>query len=612
MSRLGKRLRFHARTRPDARAVFAGDRWWTYGELASTAGAIAEQLALRAGDVVAIAIARGIEAVLASCAAALADAVPALIDPADAALAHRTLARLQPAHVVARPGVLDGAAALTGGELEPGPPVPWSPIARPGLAFIIYTSGTTVDAKGVAWSETRAAFDWRAAPPPADAHAAPTGVTVPLCTALGLQDVLRTLHDGRSTVLLDTPFRVGLEQARALGVSRLRLTPTHVDVVLATAVELPALRSVVVASAPIAPKRLRALAARLPHARIGRSYGLTESGAAAMLWLDEHPKRLRTVGRAIAFRRITIRDAEGRVLPPGTWGEVAIDMPAWNAGDGYLDAPPELARRFANGTLYTGDRGKLDGRGFLVLGARAAEILKIGGRSVSAPHIEAALRKTPGAPKLAVTGVPDRALGEVACCIYMPAPDARSAALAEAALRADELPRWVLPRPRLPRTASGKLRRGRLAAEAARWTAAFPQIVAPDHRTVPAYELDPRAAIADAGLVPWFGDPGDAARAGRVLALVERRPVRVLALAYIQCDRECRFACGPFAAAQPHGEVTAELLDVFAAEVIRLAQLLPGPQTRLVRVRAGEAAPVAIASAAAAVAALARAISSRA
>ncbi len=605
MSQLGSQLRLHARVQPDIPAVFARERWWTYGELVSASETIARELALAAGDVVAVGIARGIEAVLAVCAAALADAVPAIIDPEDTELAQRTLARLCPAVVIARAGTLPGATELELSAGVPsiarGTPPAWSPIARPDVAFVIYTSGSTVDAKGVVWSETRAAFDWRADPPTREQlerhRAAPSGIAVPLCTALGLQDVLRTLNDGSSTVLLDVPFRVGLEQARVLGVGRMRLTPTHVDVLLATAIELPALRVVVVASAPIAPERLRALAARLPGARIGRSYGLTESGAATMFWLDRNPKRAQTVGRAIAYRRITVRDPEGRVLPPRTWGEVVIDMPAWDRGDGYLDAPPELARRFDNASLYTGDRGRLDGRGFLVLGARHAEILKVGGRSVSAPHIEETLQGAGGIAQLAIVGVPDRALGEIPCAVFVPEIGARPDALVAAAhakLRTDEVPRWYLPRWALPHTASGKLRRGRLAFEAAAWAAAFPQLVAPDHRTFPAFVVDVRTSIVDAGVAPWFGDPGEHARAGRAIALVSRRPVRVLALAYVQSGAPgvpaCRFIAGPFAVEQPDGKVTGELLDVFAGELIRLIALLPGANMKLMYARSDASA----------------------
>ena len=583
MSELGDRLREHARERPDAPAVFARDRWWPYGELVAAADAIGAQLGAGAGDVVAIAIARGIEVVLAVCAAALRGAVPAVLDPEDAELAKRTLARLRPAAVIAEDN-------LRGAVFTPGPPIAWTPVARPGLAYIIYTSGSTVDAKGVAWSESRAAFDWRVDPPTEADAAAPSGVCVPLCTGLGLRDVLRTLHDGTSTVLLDVPFRVGLDQMRSLGVGRLRMTPTHVDVLLATTIELPALRKVMVATAPISGAKLAALAARLPGARIARSYGLTESGSATALWLDRYPKRGHTVGRAVGYRRITIRDAEGRVLPPRTWGEVAIDLPVWDRGDGYLDASPELARRFDNALLYTGDRGKLDGRGFLVLGVRHAEILKIGGRSVSAPHIEEVLG---GGPAVTVVGVPDRTLGEVACVVYTPGADPAQLAAAAAALRADEVPRWVLPRWALPRTPSGKLRRGRVALEATRWTSAFAQVVAPDHRTFPAFTLDPRHAIVDCGIAPWFGDPGAAARDGRVVALVTRRPVRVLALAYLQSGTRsmpsARFVAGPFVATQPDGEVASELVDVFAGELVRLVGALPGAPLEYVYVQHGGA-----------------------
>src|SRR5262249_46306961 len=197
-----------------------------------------------------------------------------------------------------------------------------------------------------------------------------------------------------------------------LGVDRLRITPTHVEMLLATAEVLPEVAAVSVATAPIAPERLRELRARLPHARLCRAYGLTESGPASAVWSDRNPRKLHTVGRAVAFRRITVRDPDGNMLPPEQPGEVVIDLPVWDACDGYLDSPPELARRFRNGTLWTGDRGTIDRHGFLVLDGRHSEVLKIGGRSVSAPRIEEALGAMPGVRELAVVGVPDRWLRE--------------------------------------------------------------------------------------------------------------------------------------------------------------------------------------------------------
>ena len=46
------------------------------------------------------------------------------------------------------------------------------------------------------------------------------------------------------------------------------------------------------------------------------------------------------------------------MLRPDTPGEVVIEMPMWDACDGYLDAPPELARRFHNGVLCPATRAR--------------------------------------------------------------------------------------------------------------------------------------------------------------------------------------------------------------------------------------------------------------
>lgn len=585
MSRLGDRLARHLRKAPDAPVVHDGERWWTVAELVAAADRLA--LGVGPGDVVAIAIDRGIAAVLAICATARAGAVPALIDPHDRELCARTLARLRPAVVLADPAGdgLPGARVV-----EPGRPavaagaLPWQAVRRAeAIAHIIFTSGTTAGGKGVVWSELRARFDWMINKPRRRMRRRIAGVVVPLCTALGYHDLVNALYHRTRVALLDPPFAAAIAQARALGVGRIKLTPTHVELLLATSEELPRLRAVLVASAPIAPDRLRALAARLPGARIGRTYGLTESGAAAMVWLHDKPGRMHTVGRAIGFRRLTVRDPDGRLLPPGQAGEVVIELPMWDACDGYLDAPPELARRFDNGTLWTGDRGSFDEFGFLVLGHRNAEILKVGGRSVGAPRIEEALAGAPGIAEVAVVGVPDRVLGEVPCAVYVPAGRA-PVSLAGVTLRPDELPCWLLPRHALPRGPSGKLRRGVIAGEAARWTRWFPHVAVPDHVPYPAFDLEGGVAIVDGWPPDWRTGGAVLDGGARVIALVARAPARPLALAVVQAGAaaaaDARFIVGPVAVPLPGGRVTDELVDVFAGELVALAELLPGPVPR--------------------------------
>ncbi|HMG21235.1 MAG TPA: fatty acid--CoA ligase family protein, partial [Kofleriaceae bacterium] len=506
-----------------------------------------------------------------------------------------TLAALRPATVLVAPGdaELPGARVVElGAPAAPAAAPGWEPLRRAeAIAHILFTSGSTASGKGVVWSELRAGYDWMISAPPRAARGRPSGIAAPLCASLGYHELVRSLYHGASVALLDAPFPAAIAEARRLGVDRIKVTPTHVELLLATAEDLPALRVISVTSAPIAPERLRALAARLPTARICRSYGLTESGVATMVWLRRRPRKLHTVGRAVGFRRVTVRDEAGRMLPPGRTGEVVIDLPVWDAADGYLDPPPELARRFDNGVLWTGDRGAIDEHGFLVLGSRSAEILKVGGRSVGAPRIEETLAALPGVAEVAVVGVPDRLLGEVPCAVFVPAAGGDARRLvdgsAELAIRPDELPRWFLARRDLPRGASGKLRRGQLADEAAQWTRSFGRAVVPEYRPYPAFDLERGLAVVDGCPPAWIGDAAGLDPVARVIALVARKPLRPLALAIVQAGATgagaaVRFIAGPRAVALARGRVTDDLLDVFAGELIVLAGLLPGPRAELI------------------------------
>ena len=584
MSRLGDRLRRHAREAGDSSAIHTGGRWWSYRELVSAAEAL--RLGAGPGDVVAIAIDRGIEGVMAVAAAALAGAIPAMIDPGDRELAARMLARLCPAVVLAAPGdeELPGARVVDRDRIALATAPTWEPVRRAaGAAHILFTSGSTADGKAVVWSELRAGHDWMISRPPRAARERPSAIAVPLCSSLGYHELVRSLYHGTSVALLDAPFAAALEEARSLGVERMKLTPTHIELLLATAEELPGLRQVAVASAPIAADRLRALAARLPGARISRSYGLTECGPATMVWLHRRPGKLHTVGRPVWFRRVTVRDERGRMLPPGRTGEVVVELPVWNrAVDGYLDAPPELARRFRNGALWTGDRGSIDRHGFLVLGARNAEILKVGGRSVGALRIEEAIAALPEVAEAAVVGVPDRLLGEVPCAVYVPAGrPLRWPGAAE--LRDDELPRWFLARRELPRGPSGKIRRGQLAQEAARWTGRFDMAVVPEHRPYPAYAHGEHMIVDGA----WIGEAAGIDPVARIITLAERAPLRPVALAIVQAGEKARFIVGPIAV-DPDRE-----LGSFAAELVDLAGRLPGPPAEILCALPAEPRPYA-------------------
>jgi hypothetical protein len=295
-----------------------------------------------------------------------------------------------------------------------------------------------------------------------------------------------------------------------------------------------------------------------------------------------------TVGRPLAKREVTIVDARGRALPPGRTGEIVVRV-TMSPADGYFLATPGEAKRFADGVLRTGDRGHLDADGFLVLEERMAELLKVGGRTVSALHIEQLLSVLGVFADLAVVGVPHRRFGEVPALVFTPSPDTPDLAVLERLvarrLRAEHAPRWFLARQSLPKTASGKLRRGVIAADARRWVEAWPASITCGTRVLPARELpappgSPHAlgrmfAVdgAPARWPRWAGSrPGDAL--ARVISLVDDSGAKLLAVACVRSTGRTREVVGPWIVPALRRSQIVDVLGPVLEDVAR--RLQPG------------------------------------
>lgn len=504
---LAQRIAQHARERADHAALATSSRAWTWRELDDASLRVADVLTAGGagpGTIAVVAMSRGPEVVFAVAGARRAGAVPAIVDPGDVAQVMAVCERLRPSAVLVRAGDAPavrraGTIALDGATPVHLPrAVGWRARgAVRGVSHLIHTSGTTRDGKCIAWSEPRAEADATTRlPVGARATRGRPAIIVPLSTSLGFHEMLRALAQGPCLVLVEEPFPLALRVLHDLAVTGFQCTPTHVEVLLRSAAAMPGtLRHINVSSAPIAGERLRALAARIAPAKVTKSYGLTEVGPVAVLRADELA-RADTVGRPAPGREVTIVDARGRAVPPGRTGEIVVRVAATPA-DGYFLASAAVARRFTGGVLRTGDRGHFDGEGLLVLEERTAELLKVGGRTVSAPHIEQRLAALGVFSELAVVGVPHRRLGEVPAVAFTPSrrtPDLAAlerlvAGLVADRLRAEEAPRWFVARRDLPRTASGKLRRGAIAGALRRWVEAWPGSVTSGARILPAREL---------------------------------------------------------------------------------------------------------------------------
>ena len=137
---------------------------------------------------------------------------------------------------------------------------------------------------------------------------------------------------------------------------------------------------------------------------------------------------------------------------------------------GYWENATATADTIRDGWLNTGDLGHRDEDGYLYIDGRAVEMIKVGAFRVSPQEVEEVIGALPGVEEVAVTGIPDELQGQVAKAVVVSNP---SAGLNTAAIKAHcrrhlamyKVPRIVEFRSILPKTASGKVQRYKLAEE---------------------------------------------------------------------------------------------------------------------------------------------------
>ena len=116
---------------------------------------------------------------------------------------------------------------------------------------------------------------------------------------------------------------------------------------------------------------------------VANGYGLTEAGTAITL-NDLHPFRADTVGTPLP-------GTEVRIVAPNADGVGEVAVRGKTVMSGYLDDPQLTARTIVNGWLMTGDLGRIDHTGHLILvGRKKNMIVTPGGKNVYPEDIEAA------------------------------------------------------------------------------------------------------------------------------------------------------------------------------------------------------------------------------
>ncbi len=176
--------------------------------------------------------------------------------------------------------------------------------------------------------------------------------------------------------------------------------------------------------------------------------------------------RTRT-GRVIPGVEIRICDDEGNVLPwdDEAQGEIEIRGP-WITGAYYLDPSEE---KFHDGWLCTGDVGTIDPQGFIQITDRAKDVIKSGGEWISSVDLENELMGHPAVREAAVVGVPDDRWDErpLACIVLGDGADATAGELK--GFLEGRVAKWWLPErwafiDEVPKTSVGKFSKKDLRA----------------------------------------------------------------------------------------------------------------------------------------------------
>jgi acyl-CoA synthetase (AMP-forming)/AMP-acid ligase II len=286
---------------------------------------------------------------------------------------------------------------------------------------IIYSSGTTGTPKGIVQSHVMRWAQVRRAEAGGYGPGNVTLIATPLYSNTTLVVVVPTLARGGCLVLMpkfDATAYLALAQKHRA--THTMLVPVQYQRLMQHAdfdrYDLSSFAFKACTSAPFRAELKAEVLRRWPGG-LTEYYGMTEGGDSCILYCHLHPSKLHTVGQPAENHDIRLIDEEGQELPrrPDVIGEVVGRSPAMmNEYHNQPGKTRDAEWRDAQGRRFirTGDVGRFDEDGFLILMDRRKDMIISGGFNVYPSDLEAELRQHPAVADVAVVGVPSIEWGE--------------------------------------------------------------------------------------------------------------------------------------------------------------------------------------------------------
>ena len=301
--------------------------------------------------------------------------------------------------------------------------LPAAPLGRDEVRWIYTTSGTTSGPKGVCHTDGTLIAGGVALADAIGAKQDDIGTILFPYAHIGGPDLLiASLTSGMSLVVMEVYEPVAaVELMRRTGATITGGSTPHYALLLeeqrknpGTPV-VPTLRMVTGGGAPMPETLFRDVLAEI-GIPILHAYGMTECPMITSARMSDSIEQLATTsGRPVLGCEVQIRSEEDEVLSSGESGRVWLRGPMLFK---QYSADGEIIRPFdADGWMFTGDTGKLEADGHLVLVGREKDLIIRKGESISPAEIEEVLAKHSAVADVAVIGLPDERSGERICAV---------------------------------------------------------------------------------------------------------------------------------------------------------------------------------------------------
>ena len=210
---------------------------------------------------------------------------------------------------------------------------------------------------------------------------------------------------------------------------------------------------------PVPPSLIHRWKQVFPHHQYDTNYGLSESTGPGCVHLGvENIDKVGAIGKPGYLWQARVVDESGCDVDKGQVGELIVQGPG--VMQRYYKNPEATAETLRDGWLYTGDMARMDADGFLYLVDRKKDVIISGGENLYPVQIEDFLRRHTSIRDVAVIGLPDARLGEIAAAVIA-VKEGESLTEAEVQRFCEELPRYKRPKriifADVPRNPTGKI-----------------------------------------------------------------------------------------------------------------------------------------------------------